>query len=84
MNRVRNFSEDIVDKRFNNAEKARIWYLNNIYGQEKKRRNTGNKINRNIDMLNLYDSVKKILLLETDGEQSDATDMPELETEEST
>ena len=64
MNRVKIFLEGIVDKKFNNAEEARIWYLNNIYDQEKKIRGIGNKPNRNIDMLNLYDSVKKFLLLQ--------------------
>ena len=64
MNRVKIFLEGIVDKKFNNAEEARIWYLNNIYDQEKKIRGIDNKPNRNIDMLNLYDSVKKFLLLQ--------------------
>ena len=47
-----------------------------------------NKTNRNFDMLNLYDNVRNIFATpnydKTDDEQSDATDMPELETEEST
>ena len=64
MNRVKIFLEDIIDKKLKNAEEARIWYLSNIYDQEKKIRGIDNKNNRNIDMLNLYDSVKKILLLQ--------------------
>ena len=46
MNRVKIFLKDIVDKKFNNAEEARIWYLNNIYDQEKKIRGIDNKTNR--------------------------------------
>ena len=88
MNRVKIFLEDIIDKKLKNAEEARIWYLSNIYDQEKKIRGIDNKNNRNIDMLNLYDSVKKIFITpsydKTDDEQPDATDIPELETEEST
>ena len=64
MNRVKIFLEDIVDKKFNNADGTRIWYLTNIYDQEKKIRDIDNKTNRNIDMLNLHDSVKKNLLLQ--------------------
>ena len=88
MNRVKIFLEDIIDKKLKNAEEARIWYLSNIYDQEKKIRGIDNKNNRNIDMLNLYDSVKKNFITpsydKTDDEQPDATDIPELETEEST
>ena len=36
MNRVKIFLEDIVDKKFYNAEEAKIWYLNSIYDEEKK------------------------------------------------
>ena len=64
MNRVKIFLEGVVDKKFNNAEEARIRYLSNIYDQEKKIRGIDNKPNRNVDMLNLYDSVKKFLLLQ--------------------
>ena len=87
MNRAKIFLEDIVDKKFNNADGTRIWYLTNIYDQEKKIRDIDNKTNRNIDMLNLHDSVKKKFTApnydKTDDEQPDATDIPELETEES-
>ena len=54
MNRAKIFLEDIVDKKFDNAEEARIWYLDNVYDQEKKIRGIDNKNNRNIDILNLY------------------------------
>ena len=85
MNRAKIFLEDIVDKKFNNAEEARIWYLNNIYDQEKK---IGNKTNCNIDMLNLYDSIRNIFVAskhdKTNDKQPDTTDMSELETEVST
>ena len=47
---------------FNNAEEARICYLNNIYDQEKKIRCIHSKTNRNIDMLNIYDSVRKVFV----------------------
>ena len=50
MNRVKIFLEDIVHKKFNNTEEARIWYLNNIHDQEKKIGGIDNKTNRNIDM----------------------------------
>ena len=88
MNRVKIFLEYITDKKFNNVEEDRKWYLNNIYDQENKIRGVDNKNNRNIDILNLYDSVRKIFVPpnydKIDDEQSDATDMPELKTEEST
>ena len=58
MNRAKSFLEDIVDKNIDNAEEARIWYKNNIFDQERKIRGIENKTNRNIDMINLYDSVK--------------------------
>ena len=64
MNCAKIFLEDIVDKKFNNAEEARIWYANNIFDQEKEIKGIDNKTNSNIDMLNLYDSLEKNLLLQ--------------------
>ena len=64
MNYAKIFLEDIVDKKFNNAEEARIWYANNIFDQEKEIKGIDNKTNSNIDMLNLYDSLEKNLLLQ--------------------
>ena len=87
MNRVKSFLEDIVDKKFDNAEEARIWYVNNIFDQEKKIKRTENKTSRNIDIINLHDSVKKNFVApnydKKDDEQPDTTYMPELESEES-
>ena len=73
MNHVKIFLQDIVDK--------------SLIIQKRQEYGIDNNNNGNIDMLNLYDSVKKIIAPnydKTDNEQPDATDMSELETEEST
>ena len=79
MNRVKSFLEDIVEKKFDNAEEARIWYKNNIFDQERKIRGIESKTNRNIDMINLYDSVKNYFLApnydKSDDEPPDTTDI---------
>ena len=78
LNRVNSFLEDIVNKKFDNAEQARIWYANNIFDQEKKIRGIENKTTHNIDMINLYDSVNKFFVApnynKSDDEQPDTTD----------
>ena len=73
MNHVKIFLQDIVDK--------------SLIIQKRQEYGIDNNNNGNIDILNLYDSVKKFIAPnydKTNDKQPDATDMSELETEEST
>ena len=61
MNPVKHFLQNIVSGKFNNAEEARKFYLDNVYGDKQKLRKLDNQTDRNKDMIEAYDQVKEII-----------------------
>ena len=62
MNPVKFFLQDIVSGKFNNEKEIKNMYLNNVYGDEGKRRKSDNKADRKKDMIEVYDQVRKIFI----------------------
>ena len=59
MNPVNMFLQNILSGKFNNAEEARKLYLDNVYGDEPKIKRLDNQADRNKDMIEIYDQVRK-------------------------
>ena len=59
MNPVKKLLQNIVSRKFNNTEEARIFYLDNVYGDEQKIKRLDNLTDRHKDMTEVYDQVKK-------------------------
>ena len=64
-NPVKCFLQNIVSAKFNNAEEARKFYLDNFYGDEKKIKRLDNQKDHNKDMIEVYDQVRKIFITPT-------------------
>ena len=64
MNPVKIFVQNIVSGKFNNAEEARKFYLDNVYGDEQKQKikRLHNQTDRNKDMIEVYDQERKLFI----------------------
>ena len=60
MNPVKNVLQNIVSRKFNTAEEAIKFYLDNVYGDEQKLRRLDNQTDSNKDKIEIYDQVKQI------------------------
>ena len=62
MNPVKKILQDRVNGKFNNAEEAKEWYKSAVYEDDQKIKKLDNKTDRNKDMINLYDQVRKFFI----------------------
>ena len=58
INPVKHFLQNIVSGKFNNADEARKFYLDNAYEDEQKIRSLDNQTDRNKEIIEVYDQVK--------------------------
>ena len=75
---VKLFLDFILHGNFDDPKEAKYWYKNNIFNDEMRLKKVKIKTDRNIDMIRLYDDVKKIF-----NPLTSPTCSEELESEES-
>ena len=83
MLRVKLFLDFILYGNFYDPKKAKYWYKNNIFNYEIKFKKLKIKTDCNIDMIRLYDDVKKIFNHPTSPTSSEELESEELESQES-